>query len=362
MSKNASAAESRVKKSEDAISASEANSLFRHFKPIPSLVIAVSGGPDSVALLWLVARWRRTLKNGPRLVAVTVDHGLRAESTREALAVKRLAAQLNVDHRTVRWAGEKPRTGLPAAARDARYRLLAKAATAVGAAYIMTAHTCDDQAETVLMRLARGSGLAGLAAMAAASRRDGLTLLRPLLGVPKARLVATLQKAKVAYADDPTNHDPAYARPRLRALLPALAAEGADARGLSRLALRLRRAHDALDLMTDGAEHYLRNLNQRHMDAGWDAAAFAALSEEIRIRLLLRAIRRSGHEGQPELGKVEALSQKLDQATSSARLPSHSAALKQTLAGAVISLGKGRLTVAPAPHRRKKTGKLLPRP
>ena len=121
---------------------------------------------DSTALLLLAARWRKSLKRGPKLVAVTVDHGLRPEAKREAAAVKKLARSLGVEHRTMRWTGRKPSTGLQQAARNARYGLLAAAAKSAGARHILTAHTMDDQAETVLIRLARGSGVSGLAAMA----------------------------------------------------------------------------------------------------------------------------------------------------------------------------------------------------
>jgi tRNA(Ile)-lysidine synthase len=334
------------------VSADEARRLFADWKAASALVLAVSGGPDSVALMWLAARWRRGLKNGPRLVAVTVDHGLRREAAAEARAVKRLAASLGLDHRTLRWTGPKPATGLPAAAREARYRLLARAARASGASHILTAHTRDDQAETVVMRLSRGSGIGGLAAMARQTPRDGVVLARPFLDVPKASLVATLEKAGIPFADDPTNRDPRFARPRLRALMPALAAEGADARSLARLAVRLARANAALDLMADGAERYLARLGGADMAAGFDVAAFMALSDELRVRLLWRAIDRAGHEGPAELGKVEALLQALDLAAGAGR-PATGARLKRTLAGAVISLERGRLRIAPAPPRRQ---------
>src|SRR5216117_3909702 len=127
------------------ISVQQAKDLFAHWKSAPALVLAVSGGPDSVALMWLAARWRRALARGPRLIAVTVDHGLRPEGAAEAREVKRLARSLDLPHRTLRWTGPKPRTGLPAAARAARYRLLAQAARASGATHILTAHTRDDQ-------------------------------------------------------------------------------------------------------------------------------------------------------------------------------------------------------------------------
>src|SRR5271169_1673933 len=208
------------------ISATDAKALFADWKAAPALVLAVSGGPDSIALMWLMARWRRSLARGPRLVAITVDHGLRSEAAREARDVKHLARTLDVEHRTMRWSGTKAKTGLPAAARSARYQLLARAARACGATHVLTAHTRDDQAETLLMRLLRGSGIAGLSAMARQSEREGVLLARPLLDIPKSRLIATLNKAKIAFADDPTNHDPTFTRPRLRALLPLLAAEG----------------------------------------------------------------------------------------------------------------------------------------
>ena len=328
-----------------AISARDAKRLFTGLAPAPALVLAVSGGPDSVALMWLAARWRRALSRGPRLVAVTVDHGLRAESAREAREVKRLAQSLDLPHHTLRWTGPKPRTGLPAAAREARYRLLARAARRHGATHILTAHTRDDQAETLLMRLLRGSGIAGLSAMPRETEREGLWLTRPLLDVAKARLIATLQKARIGFADDPTNRDPAFTRPRLRALMPVLAEEGGDARSLARLAARLARANAAVEVLVDGAERYLALKDG--LDAGIDAALFTAMPEEIRLRLLKRAIDRAGHEGPAELGKVETLLAALDRA-----LAEHGGRLKQTLAGAVVSASGGRIRVAPAPPRR----------
>src|ERR1700676_924053 len=227
------------------ISAQEAKRLFADWRGAPAIVLAVSGGADSVALRWLVGRWRRALARGPSLIAVTVDHGLRAEAAAEAREVKRLARSLDLPHRTMRWTGAKPRTGLPAAARAARYRLLAQAARIHGATHVLTAHTRDDQAETLLMRLLRGSGIAGLAAMARESEREGVRLARPLLDVSKSQLLATLRKARIGVADDPTNRDVNFTRPRLRALLPRLAAEGGDNSSLARLASRLGRAQGA---------------------------------------------------------------------------------------------------------------------
>lgn len=355
------------------ISARAAKQLFAELKSAPALVLAVSGGPDSVALMWLAARWRRSLARGPELTVVTVDHGLRAEAAREAREVKRLAVELGLAHRTLRWRGPKPATGLPAAAREARYRLLAQAARSVGASHVLTAHTRDDQAETLLMRLLRGSGIAGLSAMARLATRDGIVLARPLLDVPKSQLVATLKRARIGFADDPTNRDASFTRPRLRALLPQLAAEGGDARTLVRLSARLARANAAVEVLTDGAERFLRLRDRgdalRPGVRSFEAAAFATLPEEVRLRLLLRAIDALGHEGPAELGKVETLLAALDQAmrdqgmhdqggrdqdmaARSRAAANGRAILKQTLAGALISLAGGRIHIAPAPARR----------
>ena len=343
------------------ISAQDAKRLFADWKAAPAIVLAVSGGPDSIALMWLAARWRSTLARGPRLIAVTVDHGLRAEAATEARDVKRLARTLDLTHRTMRWTGEKPKTGLPAAARTARYRLLAQAARASGATHILTAHTRDDQAETLLMRLLRGSGIGGLAAMARESERDGVLLARPFLQVSKSQLVATLKKAKIGFADDPTNRDTNFTRPRLREIMRVLAAEGGDARNLARLASRLARANQAVEVLVDGAERYLALRDREAPRAGFessafdastfDAKAFAAMPEEIRLRLLKRAIDRFGHEGSAELGKVEALLAALDQAGAKTGKESRQR-LKQTLAGALVSLTDGRIRVEPAPPRR----------
>jgi tRNA(Ile)-lysidine synthase len=331
------------------ISAAQAREIFAAWKSMPAVVLAVSGGPDSVALMWLAARWRRGLKRGPRLIAVTIDHGLRTEAAREAREVKRLAGTLAIEHRTLRWTGTKPKTGLPAAAREARYALLAKAARASGATHVATAHTRDDQAETLLMRLLRGSGIAGLGAMMADTEREGVRLARPLLEISKAQLIATLEAAGIGFADDPSNRDPAFTRPRLRALMPALAEEGADAPTMARLASRLARANAAVEVLTDGAERYLTLTDRNAPLGGYDARAFAGLPEEIRLRLLKRAIDRCGHEGPAELGKVEALLVALDRAASGGQTR-----LKQTLAGAAISLAEGRIRIQPAPPRRRR--------
>ena len=293
---------------EGPISEAEAAALFGAVATAPVLVLAVSGGPDSTALLWLAAHWRDALPQAPRLVAVTIDHGLRKESAREARAVKRLAEQLKVEHRTLRWTGRKPKTGVQEAARNARYRLLVQAARDAGASHIMTAHTLDDQAETVLFRLIRGSGIGGLAGMSSFDRLpvpegDGIGLVRLLLELPKARLIATLKTAKVPYANDPSNVDPRFTRPRLRKVMGVLAGEGLTVERLAKLAKRAARAEAALVSAVDSVQLALSTAARSPGDPATIAApAYSGLPREIAMRLLERMVMLIGDAGPLELG------------------------------------------------------------
>jgi tRNA(Ile)-lysidine synthase len=343
-----------VSTAEQAVRDDEANALFSGLEALSGLVLAVSGGPDSTALLVLAVRWtkelKKTRKHAPKLIAVTIDHGLRADAAREAAAVKRLARRLGVPHRTLRWRGKKPATGLQEAARMARYRLLAEAATRAGYEHILTAHTLDDQAETVLFRLARGSGLVGLAGMAHASplpagERTTLFLVRPLLRIAKARLYATLKAVGVAYSEDPSNRDPRFTRARLRGLMPALAREGLDARGLARLAARVRRAESAIEFAVAAARAALApGPWPERGPVVFNTLRFADLPAEVGLRLLGRAIAHTGDELPVELAKLETLYDSLRQANSR---------LRRTLAGALVTLGPDRITVERAPARRR---------
>ena len=334
------------------VSAAEAKTLFASLIRFPALVLAVSGGPDSTALLLLMARWRGALKRGPRLLAATVDHGLRRASAGEARAVAALARRLGVPHRTVRWRGKKPTTGLQEAAREARYRLLAAIAKSAQASAIVTAHTLDDQAETVLLRMSRGSGLSGLGAIARESPLSGygqaITLVRPLLDVPKARLIATLARAKIKFADDASNRDPRFTRARLRALMPALAGEGLSARSLSRLAIRLRRADVAIETAVDNAMGRLsRDSCSNDGVIVLDAEKFIRLPAEVAVRLLARAVARAGAAGAVRLGKLESLYEDLARAHAS-KTPR----LRRTLGGALVTLSPSKLLLERAPPRR----------
>lgn len=307
------------------LAADEIDRLLTPLAAARGVALAVSGGPDSTALLVLAAEWIARRSDPPRTVVLTVDHGLRAESAPEAAEVARKAARLGLAHETLRWTGDKPASNLQAAARAARYRLLVAAAEAHGCDWLVTGHTRDDQAETFLLNLARGSGVYGLAAMPVARRLDRITLFRPLLDIPKSRLIASLEARGETWAEDPSNEDPRFQRVKVRRALRELGTLGLGRERLADTARRLARAAAALDHAVDrliaaaGLEH----------PAGFariDAGALAREPEEIRLRTLARLLRHvGGGRYPPRLDRLEALA-----ASASGPPP-----LKRTLAGDV---------------------------
>ena len=217
------------------------------------VAVAYSGGPDSLCLLHLARLWAQA-RDRP-LVALTVDHGLRDGSRAEAEAAGRMAQSLGVPHHILAWdAPEKGAADLhantQAQAREARYRLLADACRQAGAATLLLAHHQDDQAETFLLRLARGSGVDGLAAMAARREWQGLILARPLLGFARARLCATLESEGLTGLEDPSNDNPRFDRVKMRQAMADLGALGLTPPRLAETARRMARARSALEAET----------------------------------------------------------------------------------------------------------------
>ena len=265
-------------------------------------MIAVSGGPDSTALLLMATEWAKR-RGKTRINAATVDHGLRPESADEAKAVAALCARLGVGHRVLQWKGVKPTSRLQERAREARYRLLVDHAKAIGADALMTAHHADDQAETVLFRLLRGSGLAGLRGMDIMTARDGMTIARPLIGLKKRDLIAFANARAAPFIDDPSNADPRFARTRLRALLARLDEEGLNAEALDRLARRARETEEALAHLTAEVEARVGS------EGAIDARALFAAPIAIAHRILARRIAEAGGRDATRIGleKIETL-------------------------------------------------------
>jgi tRNA(Ile)-lysidine synthase len=294
----------------------ELASLFAPLVSFDLLILAVSGGADSVALMHLIARWSaKASKPRPRIVVATVDHGLRAQSRDESDWVGVEAHKLGFVHEPLVWEGAKPHTGIQDAARTARYALLAELAWRLSAGEartaIVTAHTEDDQAETFLMRLARGSGLDGLTGMSVArllERAGTIELLRPLLGISKDRLRATLQVRRLPWREDPSNESNRFERVRVRKARDNLAALGLTAEKIALSARRLERARGALEAATDSLAREA-SLDLHHgAYASFAASTFAAAPEEMRLRMLARLIAAFGGQEDPaRLAKLESL-------------------------------------------------------
>ncbi|WP_370224859.1 tRNA lysidine(34) synthetase TilS [Pararhodobacter marinus] len=240
--------------------------------------VAVSGGGDSVAALVLAVE-----ALGPaRVAAVTVDHGLRAEAAGEAAGVAALCARLGVAHDILRWEAGPQGGNLMDAARAARFALIGNWARGRVDAVVL-AHTLDDQAETVLMRLARGSGVDGLSGMAARRQAGGVLWLRPFLEVSRADLRDALQARGIGWVEDPTNADPRFLRVRARQALDGLRALGIEAGGLVRTAGRMARARAALEAQAQAV--LARDLREER-GVLILRGALAGETDEIRARIM----------------------------------------------------------------------------
>lgn len=276
------------------------------------VMIAVSGGGDSMALAHMLAMWSKKVK-GPKIHGITVDHGLREESAKEAEEVKSWTKDFpNFVHKTLLWDEEKPATKLQENARFKRYDLLAGYAITQGIKALFVAHHQDDQGETFLIRLAKGSGLDGLACMERVFKRDDdLFIMRPLLDITHDALIAYCQEHELNWVEDPSNENEKFLRPRLRAARNVLEAEGLTNKRLSSTASRILRAKKALDRLTD---RYFNDLVSCEEDKVMiDYAAWQSLDEEFRIRLLLRGFMHinPSQTYAPRMKKVENLANAL---------------------------------------------------
>ena len=262
-----------------------------------------------MALALLLADW--AAMRGGACIGLIVDHGLRPESRREARSAAAALKARGLTARILTWRGEKPTANLQAAAREARYRLLGDWCRAHGVLHLAVAHHLDDQAETLLLRLARGSGLDGLAAMAPVSELPHYRLLRPLLTVPKARLVATLRARGQDWIEDPSNRDRQHARIRLRHLRPVLTREGLTPDRLAATAGRLGQARGALERAL--AELLARSVALDPAGFAWlDVRALGQSERALGLRALARLLTTIGGAAYgPRLSRLEGLYDRL---------------------------------------------------
>ncbi len=303
-----------------AVDEKQAVAVFsRHLMGLKRLVLAVSGGSDSIALMRLIARWDRGLETAGRLDlhVVTVDHRLRPDSAAETEFVLREAGSAGLTGEILCWDGQHPETGVAAAAREARYSLMAEVCRRRDAV-LVTAHTLDDQAETLVMALARGAGVDGLSAMQVHSEFKGLTIVRPLLEVSRSQLRATLRQAGAAWVEDPTNLDTRFERVRVRKALATLEKEGVSRNDLARSSRRLARARKALqqaagELTREAIVHEAVGF-ARILRGG-----FFLAPEEIQLRSLLATVKIYGGGVERSLGGAEDLLDWMQTGTGRAR-------------------------------------------
>ena len=311
--------------------------LFAPVEPFGSIGIAVSGGPDSMALMVLAATWAKTQTPSKRLFVYCVDHGLRPAAHEETSFVAKEAEKLSIPARVLKWEGEKPQTGIMAAARLARYRLIGEAMLADRAEVLLTAHHMNDQAETILMRMAHGSGLAGLGGMDMFSQVEGINICRPLLSVSPLVLAGVVADAGIVAVSDPSNADANYERVRWRSMLPGLTDMGLGAERFSLFGKRVRRADEALDVLAGAAFSQLANID----DLGVVKIGLGGLElqpDELKVRLMQSALRIAGGNQKPFLlAPVEELV---------AQVAMDQAFAKKTLFGCVIELRANNIVFA----------------
>ncbi len=325
-----------------------------------SVVLAVSGGLDSMTLLLAAQRWREAEQGAGREIALhvaTIDHGLRPASADEAQWVAQQAQKASIAHHILVWTGEKPRTRIQEAARTARFGLLVDLVRRLRLpqrADIALAHHLDDQAETFIMRLARGSGVDGLAAMPGRRKLnpfpEEIHIVRPLLGISKERLRATLLERGLAWLEDPSNESLAFERVRVRRLLPALAQAGVGAEQIGAAARRLARAKEALEQATADLVERIVDFHHGAM-AEIALAGFLAAPAEFRVRLLQRIMGRFGG-GRDEAARLTQIEKLADELASGDRVA--------TLAGCRVARAEGRIQVVREPGRKGLPELILP--
>jgi len=294
--------------------------------PNTKIAVAVSGGGDSMALLHMLAQ------NGAGLRAVTVDHDLRKESAAEAQFVAETCRNLSVQHHILKWQNQGRSGNLQDAARRARQTLIGDWAKMQGITHIALGHTLDDQAETVLLRLARGSGVDGLSGMAVMRQDKGLTWVRPLLQVKRQALRDYLTAQNRTWIDDPSNDDPRFDRVKARLALAHLKDLGIEAEGLASTADKMRMARVSLETSTLDLLNTVANIS----DVGEvmiDYPAFINAPAELRFRLFAATLCWiSGAPYRPRFDSLRALLDRLDTKV-------------QTLHGCTVQLKSGKLIV-----------------
>lgn len=284
--------------------------MERFFKKfgIEDKVIAagVSGGADSLALAL------RLKDAGKKVVALTVDHGLRVESASEAAYVSQVMKANGIEHHILEWMGDKPEKGIEEAARQARYQLMFDFCKANGIGVLATGHHLRDQAETFLLRLQRGSGVFGLSGILPVSERNGIMLVRPQLSDTPEELRQYLQAKQIKWVEDPMNQDEDFARVKIRHFLPELEKIGIDAQRLAETAATLLRTRLFLaETANQFIESRVRFFDKAAACLSWQR--LRDLPQEIAMIVLGQLIKKiGGGEYSPESSELLRVLEKAD--------------------------------------------------
>jgi tRNA(Ile)-lysidine synthase len=323
--------------------------------PWPAAV-AVSGGGDSLALMLLLAEWAKA-ESKPEPVVLTVDHGLRPDSKKDADHVQKLAAAAGLKAHTLVWKGTKPASDVEAEARTARYSLMGQWCAEHHIPALYVAHTLEDQAETFLLRLARGSGVDGLAGMQPVSPLPALEfreiqLVRPLLAFTRDALRDFLKQQKVPWSDDPMNAEPRFARARVRAAWPQLTELGLTPERISNAAEHLARARAALEELTN--DFLRRGARFGENSVALDPLRLKMLPREVGLRALAKALSQiSGEEYRPRFDSLERLFESIVGGTLGGGATLHRCIVAPARAGEQ-AFGTATITISPESSRNVK--------
>lgn len=285
---------------------------FQPFEKAPHIAVGVSGGADSLALAILLSEW--SLANGGRMTALIVDHGLREESAAEASAVSRQLFELNIENVILTWSSSNIKSGIQAHARSGRYGLMEDWCRKSGVLHLAIAHHADDQAETFLMRLQKGSGPDGLSGIPRSRELTHCRIIRPLLDTRKEALISYLRAMDITWVEDPSNADQKFARSQVRETVQS---KQLDVAGIVLSADRYARAREAAEVAC--AEWLARHGDLR--PSGYlrmNKRAFFRTPDDVRLRILSRAATVIGGKTYPPaIHSVERLDESLERGRSS---------------------------------------------
>lgn len=348
-------------KSKNPISADEFSSLMGNLSlgasaAPPKVAVGVSGGADSMALMLMVDQWAKSY--GGSALGITIDHGLRDDSAKEADQVSGWLSTRGIEHKIIRWEnGRISSGGVQARARDARYKLMGAHCEQSAIRHLFIAHNMEDQAETFIMRLRHQSGLDGLGGMAAERKltdSPSVSIIRPFLNIAKSRLKDTLEHMRQPWVEDPSNSNAKFERVRTRELLLNLqVSEGISPKTFARAADGVRALRHILDSATDGfiASHTRSSESKTGYGATMYASEFLRLPRLLQARVLSRLFTSFGKCTYPP--GPEKIDRILDWLSGTAT------GRARTLGGCKISINGDFLLVKPEPERKKTSAPMV---